>query len=514
MPVVLSNSRIPVAPSGALFDYYIDPNGNDANPGTNVSPWALTAINTKRATYAGKRVGFRPGVYNVITILGGNYNTGSEYIAQFCIAGGDATHQTVLGASDANGYQVPTPGPTDAFTAIIDGGPANSTNNVNGTPPLGCFNSQASGSLGGVLQGYITVDGIEFRNCYNNSVDMSYANGASNPPALIKGIVVQNLYIHDSTNTIAAGNSTGIVCYCCDGAIVQNNKILRLADTQFRTTGIEFWTSRNCVARFNHIVSDGNGMTAGIFFKASSQFDNTIELNYIDMTLAGTNAAGCIVLDTDDVYALATIGSAGYCRARNNVLLGPTAVRWAAIDVGNYPINQNSQEFSNNTISGDSTGTGHPLFARYGESGTTSCWNQIVVNSVAGADIWWTNNTPLHPAQALQDYNCWPSAHFKNGLSTADGFSGNPPSPAVQYTSLASWAAALPAGCVGKEAHSIANDSPGFVGSGSYASFYKLSGGSPCSGTGSSDGTTGGTACDMGAWGGPIPPTKIGCTFA
>ena len=33
-------------------------------------------------------------------------------------------------------------------------------------------------------------------------------------------------------------------------------------------------------------------------------------------------------------------------------------------------------------------------------------------------------------------------------------------------------------------------------------------------GVGSSNGTTGGSACDMGAWGGAATPTSIGCSFA
>src|ERR1700738_270524 len=69
------------------FDYYISPTGSDSNPGTSPSPWALTAINTKRALYAGKRVGVLPGTYNCLSLVGGSYN-GSFDTPAFSIAGG------------------------------------------------------------------------------------------------------------------------------------------------------------------------------------------------------------------------------------------------------------------------------------------------------------------------------------------------------------------------------------------------------------------------------------------
>ena len=54
--------------SGApkLFDYYIATTGSDTNPGTLASPWAITGINSKQATYAGKRLGIVAG-----TLYGG-----------------------------------------------------------------------------------------------------------------------------------------------------------------------------------------------------------------------------------------------------------------------------------------------------------------------------------------------------------------------------------------------------------------------------------------------------------
>jgi len=43
---------------------------------------------------------------------------------------------------------------------------------------------------------------------------------------------------------------------------------------------------------------------------------------------------------------------------------------------------------------------------------------------------------------------------------------------------------------------------------------YQLAGGSPCAGAGSSNGNSGGSACDMGAWGGASPPSRIGSSLS
>src|SRR5580700_10727712 len=55
--------------STSTFDYYISPSGSDSNAGTQGSPWSITAINTKQATYAGKRVGLMDGTYTVYSLL-------------------------------------------------------------------------------------------------------------------------------------------------------------------------------------------------------------------------------------------------------------------------------------------------------------------------------------------------------------------------------------------------------------------------------------------------------------
>jgi hypothetical protein len=50
------------------FDFYISPTGSDGNPGTLKKLWAITAINTRRADYAGKRIGLLDGTYNLYAL--------------------------------------------------------------------------------------------------------------------------------------------------------------------------------------------------------------------------------------------------------------------------------------------------------------------------------------------------------------------------------------------------------------------------------------------------------------
>src|SRR6185312_12245898 len=61
-------SRPAHAQTPTTFDYYLSPAGNDSNPGTLTSPWAITSLQTSSANWsklAGKRIGLLPGTYNV-----------------------------------------------------------------------------------------------------------------------------------------------------------------------------------------------------------------------------------------------------------------------------------------------------------------------------------------------------------------------------------------------------------------------------------------------------------------
>lgn len=78
----------------ATFDYYISPTGSDSNPGTQASPWSITAINTKQSVYAGKRVGLLDGTYNVYSLC----QAGAWNLAALVVNGGTTGSPTVIAA--------------------------------------------------------------------------------------------------------------------------------------------------------------------------------------------------------------------------------------------------------------------------------------------------------------------------------------------------------------------------------------------------------------------------------
>ena len=116
-------------PSGTTFDYYVSTTGSDSNAGTLASPWAITAINTKQATYAGKRVGLLPGTYDVSGLMGTNEAVGYSTLSAWASAiGGLETH------SSTNGTNPFTNGGTYADQyQIQSGSPAYQAGRVGGT---------------------------------------------------------------------------------------------------------------------------------------------------------------------------------------------------------------------------------------------------------------------------------------------------------------------------------------------------------------------------------------------
>ena len=121
----------------------------------------------------------------------------------------------------------------------------------------------------------------------------------------------------------------------------------------------------------------------------------------------------------------------------------------------------------------------------------------------------WDYNLVYSPSVAA-NWRLWQNGNF-TALLTGE--------PAGGYTSASAFATALSSngGIANAESHSVIGTTPTFSGSGSgrlYAAQYQLASGSAGINQGSTDGTTGGSACDMGAWGGATPPTQIGCDFA
>ena len=162
--------------------------------------------------------------------------------------------------------------------------------------------------------------------------------------------------------------------------------------------------------------------------------------------------------------------------------------------------------FYNNTVYDDRTGTASTFVERMTSGNTATVYNNIIVSHAGSGD--YPGNYDQTTGATKIDYNCFGFASLTQGWGKFDGVSSY-----TLYATLATWVTGS-----GYDTHSIQGNAtfPQFgstivVGKG--PTQYQLAAGSPCKGAGKSDGTTGGTACDMGAWGGASVPTQIGASF-
>lgn len=239
------------ASQGQLFDFYVGPNGDDANAGTVASPWSITALGTllnrstsptnttgcKWPSYGGatgKRVGFLPGYYTqgkfngAVTKL---YDLGqNEVFANgpgCCIlvqGSASAASPVYFGACDSTGRSFTSP---VLPTVTIDGSLNGQGGGVQGSVPSyfsTLIGQTEDGTNGSTLPtfGNVVFDGIRFvgagyfvgafgngiggatwgnlvtfKNC---ELGFSYGFHDDNPALLFFDAVqyqVQNCWLHD-----------------------------------------------------------------------------------------------------------------------------------------------------------------------------------------------------------------------------------------------------------------------------------------------------------------------------
>ena len=484
---------IAAAATVTTFDYYISPTGADTNAGTLAAPWAITALRNNAATYAGKRVGIIAGYYPVMTIAGlTSYSSVGDWSTPYLLLrGGTASSPTYIASCDASGNYQPRVARLDAQ--------ANYTNNSASVPLIGV--------VGGSYCNYITLDGLEIMNGYSRLVTFgsdTIGFGVATTHAL--GIVVKNCYVHDISNQASGTNPTHITIWSAQGALVQNNYVTGCVDTSNRGDGIEFWNNIGSVCEYNTVIGTST-MAGAVFFKNQGNYNNTLRYNYFDLTASGHLSQGGFTFDEGSTGGAGTQDS-----AYNNIIIADQPVFNYDISTPGFPNTLQTQNWYNNTLVG-TPGFTYFAFFRNGGAGTIKFYNNIVSGSGGNYGQIMTNLS----AMALTDYNLISSpASFRLYPDGSSATSGG-----TSYSSIASWAAALPAGCIGKEAHTILG-SPVFAGGSPQtpAPKYQLGSGSPGKAAGSSTGQAGGTAIDMGAWGGTDvslyagqPIQQIGASF-
>src|SRR6185295_14990681 len=452
--------------AAAGIDFYISTTGSDSNPGTQGSPWAITAINTKRATYAGKTVGLLDGTYDLSSLV-----AGSDYDRPILqVATGTVTNQTVVKAVNAR-------------QATLYGGASLPTTTA------AAIGQGASGA-GNAQGGYFTVDGLVIDHFYALGL-CGWFGGSANIP----GIVFQNCEVKNIANqSTSEGNNCGAIRFQgVNGASVINcylHDIFGGNASENEGYGVLSFNSNHIVCEYNTIKLCEHG----IYHKQTAQGAHTARYNYIDVRgksggatpLHEWNGTGFTPTEANEIY--------------NNILVGTDD--WDLKDFGTP--GSRPMRFRFNSVYAPS-GT-HGIFMPR-TSGTVDVFGNIFAIA-AGVTV--SFDGELHRTREsmsghTNDYNCWSAAASSTARIGLSNLSS--------YASVTKFTLPQVQG-EGFETHSIAS-APGFtVSNPTTPAEFQLSSGSACKNAARSDGTTGGSICDMGAWGSATPPTRIGCDFA
>lgn len=456
-PWIFSRAQAATTPT---FDYYISPSGSDGNAGTQASPWAITAINTKRSTYKGRRVGLLDGTYNVRSLIQAGNGDGYTCALNMNGAGGSSASPTVI--------QAVNPG-----AAIIDGG----LPTVN-TPTIGT----SDGSTG-----YITIDGLKIINGGCKTIHFGLYSGSN---LNIPGWVIQNCEI-SGQNCVNVGRGVTAGNYACIeiqggiGAIIRNNYLHGNIGNAGPTNGNHFtstvqWYCLSTLYEYNTCIGPG------FYGKEGGNAGTTIRYNYVD------NSGWSQVQGIEDFVNDTSTSTGLTTTIHHNVLKVLMNDMRPTLNQADYL----ADKFIcyNNTFVGLSGGQTSGILIKT-NSGLATYYNNI--NSMAASgDVQF--NTINVDGPGVWDYNLY----FSTGTYEYGYFTSKATGARSGSSTLAGWKAAMSVAC---EAHAQDHVNPTFVASGAGANFYKLQSGSPAINAGKSNGTSGGTTCDMGAWGNSAP---------
>jgi len=434
----------------ATFDFYIGPDGSDSNPGTESQPWALSALNTKRATYAGKRVGLLDGTYDMVTILGQPVTAFDSN--ELAVAGGPSPSQpTIIQA-------------VNRHRAIIDGNRPART-------------SYAEGGLIGPYygQGNVTFDGLKIvRAFYRSTTAQSSPN-----------FTVKNCWYYDQqfTSMQGVGGKNSAMLFNQNGAnFLVSNCRFEIAGSPAdsdRSNFIQTYGSLDPIVEYCTIIGNaaypGGGRSgSGIHFKESGNRRCTARYNYIDLT-ASTAGNGILWHGNGSTD--------GYETAHNNILIVSNGQDVSPIRVESA---SNSWRVYNNNFIGSpgfltAFGTAH-----LGNPVRVDFYNNIISRSAMG----WRGD--LHDFVPLGRIGTMDHNLYDSSPTLLVVIAGGP-----EYFGLPNWQA------TGKDPNSKEAADPLFVGTGVEAERYRLQAGSPAK-------TLGAGGAEIGAWAGA---TQVGCSF-
>ncbi len=448
---------------GESFDYYISTTGSDSNDGSEGSPWAITALMSKSAEIAGKRVGLKDGTYTVPNGYDDNWGGGPKNHGQRITAAGSSGARTVIEAVNTGGA-ILNPGAGVDFSIItIDADYV--------TMKWLVFDEFDSAQIR-LWADNVRIDTCDFRaitnDVSNDNLGHIYFEAAGQ--TTVKNPYITNCRfrgVYNDTGPSSGSNAIAIFGFSVEGMV------------------IEYCTFTNCYA------------------PAVAKHD------WLDYTIRYCH--GYDISNGIMYVATNTAGRSYRPQIHNNLFICDFHGSYNYQDDGSHEAA--SFDGYNNTLimTGAQSDNRAGRMWRYPHDvATTSEWfNNIVhyVNGVSGTPTHWVigGNTGCTVADQFSvfDYNLYShSARFTVGDLW---------SPDTTYADLAAWQSGE-----GMDEHAEVGV-PTFVGSTpSNPAHWALQGGSVGKSSGSTDGTTGGAACEKGCYGGPNPPAgaQIGATIA
>jgi hypothetical protein len=468
-------------------DFYIGPAGSDENDGlTPDTAWAITALSSKKATYSGKVVGLLDGTYDVSSYMPSGGST--FYTAAFEIDGGTEGAPTYIRAVNARQATLDAKGASGFY-----GGAAATQAKI-----------LRHGS-GETHKGHLVIDALRFTGFKTGAIQIGTFASSSN----LAGVVIRNCEFFDGSGIGApTDNFAALEINECVGARVENNYFHDLKGWAEGSTdhlsAVLVWRSRGTILEHNTCVEASN-----LYGKEGGNQGTIVRYNYVDTSGTATSdwcgapASGLsemteihnnvFVSEHAGVVLTATLsGSGGWVTPlrvfNNTIVIAASGINQQHFGAFVEPSAAGTLEFYNNLLTGDISPDRKMI------SANARAWGRCGYNLYPPSGTRWRvmSDQNGNPDQSSGDYNSL--AEYRSAVADAGGL----PASAMEVGTVQSQQGA----------------SALFVQGAPHAAGYKLRQASDARGAGRSDGTAGGTACDIGAWGGANPPTQIGCDFA
>jgi hypothetical protein len=505
------------ATTTTAFDYYISTSGSDSNPGTLSQPWAITSMSlfTHNANnvancraQAGKRIGFLPGTYDVSGLMFNDPVSGALQLI-----GGSSSASTYWGSSDASGNYSPR-------TATLDAKGASGLYGGNHSTGPGVWDGPIVSHVGHYpatyAVGYATIDGLRFTGFSYKGVRIGGASSGDGP-SITTPVLVTNCEFFgggynsgDAVDNCSALWTDGGTNYMTISNNWFHDSVGHTANSGDHLDGIIIWgfgaPNIGTIIQYNTCVNAGN-----IYGKEGGVSGTIIQNNYLDCSSLSVQGYGYMDFTGNGQNVAGLTATTIF---RNNILImsgNATAFGGSTLSLTTESWMTPVKCYNNTVIATNSTPAG--LIWGTVNSGSAGVGKLQYYNNIysgpAGSS--WNNYGALLTspnAPQVWDYNLMPT-NLNRTLYINGGGIGLPLGTYTTFSAFSS-ALALNGGISGAETHSISG-APTYVGTGAYAAKYQLAAGSLGKGTGSTNGTSSGSATDMGAWGNGA--TQVGCNF-